>query len=222
MLLKTIEHLKKVTTSDGSNSIYLEELDEHYHSVHGAHAEAMHVFIKHGLQFVFERKDKIELLEMGFGTGLNALLTWQNVPKNKEVVYTSIEKFPVEVSFLNELNYFDKDGKYEKIINSEWNKPIAVVDCFSLNKLTGDLLNFESNARFDLIYFDAFAPRVQPELWTEEVFGKCYEMLTEKGVLVTYCAKGQVKRNMKGVGFTVERLPGPPGKREMTRAIKHG
>lgn len=208
-------------TEDGSNSLYLPEFDETYHSRHGAIQESMHVFIENGLKSI--NKKNIKILEFGFGTGLNALMTLIN-SKEKQIEYAGVEKFPLDIPLLNQLNYAknkEEHALFEKIHSVDWNKKAVITDDFSLEKIKSDFINFQSNEKFDIIYFDAFAPRVQPELWTKEVFEKVFSLLSKGGILVTYCAKGAVKRTLKEVGFEVIKLPGPPGKREMTKAVKN-
>ncbi len=211
-------------TEDGSHTLYLEDLDETYHSKHGAIQEAIHVFIAAGLNYVDQ--PKLNVLEIGFGTGLNAFLTLQNL-NNKSVQYTSLEAYPLKENIIDQLNYREElkldDSEvqqFDKLHQIEWGSYQEITSKFSLNKIQVDLINYKSKEKFDLIYFDAFGPRVQPEMWTKDIFENMYAMLAKNGVLVTYCAKGSVKRALKEVGFEVEPLPGPPGKREMTRAKK--
>lgn len=208
-------------TEDGSNSLYLPEFDETYHSRHGAVQESLHVFIENGLKTV--SKENIKILEFGFGTGLNALMTLIN-SKEKYIGYTGIEKFPLDITLLNQLNYAKSEEElvlFEKIHLADWNKKVVITDDFTLEQIKSDFIRFQSDEKFDIIYFDAFAPRVQPELWTKEIFEKTFRLLSKEGILVTYCAKGSVKRTLKEVGFKVISLPGPPGKREMTKAVKN-
>lgn len=208
-------------TEDGSNSLYLPEFDETYHSRHGAVQESLHVFIENGLKTV--SKENIKILEFGFGTGLNALMTLIN-SKEKYIEYTGIEKFPLDITLLNQLNYAKSEEElvlFEKIHLADWNKKVVITDDFTLEQIKSDFIRFQSDEKFDIIYFDAFAPRVQPELWTKEIFEKTFRLLSKEGILVTYCAKGSVKRTLKEVGFKVISLPGPPGKREMTKAVKN-
>jgi tRNA U34 5-methylaminomethyl-2-thiouridine-forming methyltransferase MnmC len=208
-------------TEDGSNSLYLPEFDETYHSRHGAIQESMHVFIENGLKSI--NKKNIKILEFGFGTGLNALMTLIN-SKEKYIEYTGIEKFPLDITLLNQLNYAKSEEElvlFEKIHLADWNKKVVITDDFTLEQIKSDFIRFQSDEKFDIIYFDAFAPRVQPELWTKEIFEKTFRLLSKEGILVTYCAKGSVKRTLKEVGFKVISLPGPPGKREMTKAVKN-
>ncbi|MBI9067936.1 MAG: tRNA (5-methylaminomethyl-2-thiouridine)(34)-methyltransferase MnmD [Salinivirgaceae bacterium] len=216
-----------ITTSDGSHTLYIPELNENYHSTHGAIQESMHVFIRSGLE-LFKEDQEISILEIGFGTGLNALLALNFASKNMiQIFYKTVEKYPItekEYSQLNFANNIDKDlqDAFLKMHQSEWNVDVSIHDSFTLNKLNGDLIYTSFEHRFNVIFFDAFAPDIQPKLWTVEVFKKMYKSLVNNGVLVTYSAKGQVRRNMIEAGFKVERLPGPPGKREMLRAIKTG
>ena len=213
-------------TGDGSHTLYVEALDETYHSSHGAIQEAIHVFINAGLNHF--NKDRINVLEIGFGTGLNAFLTLLEVDKSViHVKYTGVEAFPLGLDITNQLNYVDElnstnkeNEQFKQLHEVEWEGFQKITKNFNLRKTKVKLDIFEATEQFDVIYFDAFGPRVQPEMWTEPVFEKMYNCLANDGVLVTYCAKGSVKRCLKTVGFKVESLPGPPGKREMTRAIK--
>lgn len=214
-------------TADGSKTIFVEALDEHYHSIHGALAESRHVFIQSGLNS-FESQD-VSILEIGFGTGLNAITTLErNEVLKKNIRYTGVEAYPVDTSDFSQLKYSKLDldkvvlPYLEKIHETPWEVFQEINPNFQLKKEDKKFQDIEALEEFDLIYFDAFAPSAQPELWTEAIFEKMFTALKPNGLLVTYCAKGQVKRNMKAVGFTVERLPGPPGKREMTRATKPG
>lgn len=212
-------------TNDGSKTIYIEELDETYHSFHGAIQEANHVFIKNGLQ-AFENT-AISIFEMGFGTGLNALITWMNCEKlNLSVHYTGIEAYPVEAELLEELNYTielkeDASIKFESMHNALWDKTISLDKRFSLHKMNMKIEDFQPEmGSTDLIYFDAFGPNAQADMWDFAILLKMHQLLKIGGVFVTYCAKGQVKRDLKTLGFEVQSLDGPPGKREMVRAIK--
>ncbi len=213
-------------TADLSNTIYVKDLDETFHSVNGALQESNHVFIQAGFDEIIKSKNKIKIFEVGFGTGLNALLTFtESFANNISVSYTSIEAFPLEKTIVEELGYknlFDK--KYhsyiDKIQNANWNETIQLNENSSLTKVNIKLEEYIFNSTFDLVYFDAFAPDKQPELWTEEIFKNIFNNMNEGGILVTYSAKGEVRRRMQRVGFIVERLPGPKGKREMLRARK--
>jgi tRNA U34 5-methylaminomethyl-2-thiouridine-forming methyltransferase MnmC len=212
--------LQLITTEDGSHSIYNSELNEHYHSTHGAIQESRHVFIEAGLKQRRKIKTEISILEIGFGTGLNCLLTHvAALEQGLSIAYTSLEPFPLSETMVGPLNYPEMLGHAEvfKRMHSMHEGSIQINEKFLLHRTTQSLLAFLPSVKYDLIYFDAFAPDVQPELWSEEVFQKMFDCLVPGGILVTYCAKGQVKRNMKKAGFVIERLPGPPGKREMTR-----
>jgi|APLak6261662433_1056034.scaffolds.fasta_scaffold00158_6 tRNA U34 5-methylaminomethyl-2-thiouridine-forming methyltransferase MnmC len=216
-----------IKTADGSHSLFLKDLDEHYHSVHGAIQESKHVFLQAGLS-QFNDKKSISILEIGFGTGLNALLTLiENANSNRVIDYTTLEAFPLDMEVVNELNYVqelnasDYHSIYLQMHESEWETKISLSPNFNFTKIKNTLQQVSFPQQYDLIYFDAFGPRVQPELWTEEIFQKIYNATAVGGMLVTYCAKGEVKRTLKKVGFVLETLPGPPGKREMIRVIKH-
>ena len=226
---------KIIETADGSKTIFLPEWNEHYHSKHGAIQEAQHVFIKHGLHYTLschsERseesvitKKEISILEIGFGTGLNAFLTALEVKKNPiQINYTGVEAFPVEAEELKLLNYCtstEEQDLFNKLHTTELETEVKIQDNFSLLKQKKTFSEIEDKALYNLIYFDAFGVRVQPELWTESIFKKMFEALKPKGVLVTYAAAGSVRRAMQTVGFTVEKLTGPPGKRHMLRAVK--
>ena len=214
-----------ITTSDGSKTIHLPDWDESYHSKHGAVQEAYHVFIKNGLQ-LFENRE-VNVLEIGFGTGLNAIITLIEAEKQHlKINYTGIEAYPVsveealEMNYLESLNAVDKTAVFQKMHTIPFAEVVALSDNFNLEKRNIFFDQIADIEAFDLIYFDAFGFRVQPELWSTEIFQKMYDALKDDGVLVTYAARGVVKRSMKEVGFTVEKLAGPPGKREMMRAFK--
>ena len=216
-----------VKTKDGSHSLFVPQLDEQFHSVHGAIQESKHVFIEAGVNY-FKNKDVIDVLEVGFGTGLNAFMTLLATKKNgKNVYYNAIEAYPLEphefqlLNYVEELKAIESTKQFNSLHTSLWGVECLIDSHFHLKKTKTKLEDFEPNEdSFDLIYFDAFAPSAQPELWLESIFSKMYTSLRFNGILVTYCAKGVVKRRLKSVGFTVESLPGPIGKREMTRAIK--
>lgn len=210
-----------ILTADGSSTIFIPEWNEHYHSRHGAVQEAKHVFLKHGLD---EKQilDEITLLEIGLGTGLNVFLT---VLANKtKVNYIGLEAYPLKEEETSLLNYAKTTAEVEifsRIQAVPWEIPSVITSQLQLTKLNTTLQNYQlAPETIDLIYFDAFGPRVQPELWTVELFKKLFEGLKQNGIFVTYCAKGQVKRDLKLVGFEVETLTGPPGKREMIRGWK--
>lgn len=216
-----------LTTGDGSITIHLPDWDEHYHSIHGAIAEAEHVFLKAGLDYcVSENKYKaISILEIGFGTGLNAFLTVSEIEKLKiSCDYIGVEAYPVSSTEVSLLNYPEKTkiprALFEQLHTAPWEQKTEINSRFSLTKRKQFFSEISEKNSIHLIYFDAFGARVQPELWTEAIFGIMHKALTNKGVLVTYAAKGSVRRAMQSVGFTVSRLPGPPGKREMLRAVK--
>jgi tRNA U34 5-methylaminomethyl-2-thiouridine-forming methyltransferase MnmC len=216
---------KIVSTSDGSFSIYLPDFDEHYHSHHGAIQESKHVFMKMGWDATAINKSHIDLLEVGFGTGLNAWLVFEalrDTASGKSVHYTSLELYPVSPEHAVQLNFVSESdlAEFMRLHEAAWNTSVGINLRFELEKLEVSLQDFQPSRHYNLIFFDAFAPRVQPELWTSEIFQKLFALLQPGGILVTYCAKGEVRRNMIAAGFKVERLPGPPGKREMLRAIK--
>ena len=217
---------KIIKTSDGSSSVYLPEWDENYHSKHGAIQEAYHVFIKNGLD-LFDDGSKINILEMGLGTGLNCIISFlESKKRNLRIHYLGLEGYPLDTDMILELNHLEQlqaEGEsivYDKMLTSDWNTNHQITDHFELTKEKVLFENFNKRSFADLIYFDAFGARVQPELWTEVIFKKMYEALNENGIIVTYAAKGSVRRAMQAVGFEVERLPGPPGKREMLRGKK--
>jgi tRNA U34 5-methylaminomethyl-2-thiouridine-forming methyltransferase MnmC len=214
-------------TADGSHTLYVPNLDETYHSVHGAIQEAMHVYINAGLNY-FNDKKELAILEVGFGTGLNTFLTYREaIKKELNINYSAIEAYPLSIEEISKLNYLQELAAdqfemevFDKIHKSKWEVSEPISNMFSLRKLNMLLQDFAENNQYDVIYFDAFGPMVQPELWEEVILKNMYNSLKSNGILVTYCAKGSVKRALKQVGFTVENIPGPPGKREMTRAIK--
>ncbi|TDY07603.1 tRNA (5-methylaminomethyl-2-thiouridine)(34)-methyltransferase MnmD [Meridianimaribacter flavus] len=216
---------KIITTADGSKTIQIEDWNEQYHSVHGAIQEAMHVFILHGLFCFLDSHKPISILEIGFGTGLNAFITLLESEKsNLHINYTGVEAYPVTQEEVDALNYTEQlktnNTLFSKLHQCDWEVLHHITPKFSLTKQQKFFKDIDAVAEFDLIYFDAFGARVQPELWTETVFELMYKALKPKGVLVTYSAKGSVRRAMQTVGFSVEKLPGPPGKREMLRATK--
>lgn len=219
--------LQIITTRDGSHSLLNPELNETYHSVHGARQESMHVFIKNGLEFIAQRdaKQSIKILEIGFGTGLNALLTAMDaIEKGISVEYTTLEAFPVNASIWQELNYPQTKREEEifyQLHHAAWDAWTEPVPGFMLKKINTTLqLASLDHAYFDLVYFDAFAPNKQPEMWELPMLQKTIEALRPGGVFVTYCAKGQLKRDLISLHANVETLQGPPGKREMIRATK--
>ena len=216
--------LELIETKDGSHSLYNTDLDETYHSVHGALNESLHVFIKNGLQEVAKNSSEINILEVGFGTGLNTVLTIQEADKDHlSINYFTLEPSPLPSDVIEKLNYkILLNNKYFKLIHQyEWDKENIIFPHFKFTKFNTTLQKVNLSLPIDLVYFDAFAPRVQPELWTIDIFEKLFEMMTSNAILVTYCAKGEVKRSLKKAGFIVETLHGPPGKREMIRARKN-
>lgn len=220
MLNRTI-----ITTADGSKTLQIEGWNETYHSKHGAIQEAYHVFIAQGLQCF--RNMAINLLEIGFGTGLNALITLLETKKQQlRVDYVGVEAFPVAGAEVDQLAYTTTLAAHHlhpfftQMHRCPWEEKKIITPEFSLTKQNKDFRTIRDTNRFHLIYFDAFSARVQPELWTEDVFASMYNALQPQGILVTYAAKGSVRRALQQVGFAVERLPGPPGKREMIRATK--
>jgi tRNA U34 5-methylaminomethyl-2-thiouridine-forming methyltransferase MnmC len=215
---------KLIQTTDGSHTIYVPELDEHYHSIHGAVQESAFIFIKNGYDFC--AANPVSILEIGFGTGLNVLLTAiKSQADGRSVDFISLEKYPLEEGIVKLLNHHEFAGEngmqiFSKIHKAAWNEKISIMNSFSLTKLNLDFTIEKPAGSFDLIYFDAFGPDKQPEMWTAEIFDSI-SMLTKKdGILVTYSAKGEVRRSLKASGFEVTLLPGPPGKRQMIRAIK--
>lgn len=215
---------KIITTLDGSNSIFNENKNESYHSVNGAIQESQHVFINAGLSNI--NKNEISVFEVGFGTGLNALLTFIYADNNSlNISYETIELYPLEERFYTQLNYSDYLGHnyqsiFLKLNDCEWNTIVNLTENFSIKKIHNDIRTLQLSKNYDLIYFDAFSPEVEPELWTSKIFEEIYSNMNYNGILVTYCSKGVVRRLLQHVGFIVERIPGPIGKREMIRAIK--
>jgi tRNA U34 5-methylaminomethyl-2-thiouridine-forming methyltransferase MnmC len=213
-----------ILTEDGSNTLYVPEIDECYHSSHGAIQESMHIFIEAGLKQ--SKKHEINILEIGFGTGLNAFLTLIEAEKSQKTIhFISLELYPVEIEKALKLNYSDLISPefkeiFEKLHTSPWNETVQISPFFSLKKAEADFTKFEFTEKYDVIYFDAFSPEKQPEMWTVEQFEKLYNCCNFGAVLTTYCAKGAVRRAMEVAGFKVERLQGPPGKREILRGIK--
>ncbi|HRZ97284.1 MAG TPA: tRNA (5-methylaminomethyl-2-thiouridine)(34)-methyltransferase MnmD [Paludibacter sp.] len=211
-------------TSDGSHTLYVPEIDESYHSAHGAIQESRHIFIEAGLKLC--QKAEINVLEIGFGTGLNALLALEEAEiSQKYIHFTTIEKYPVNYETALQLNYpeqlkSDYRTFFNKIHSCQWNEIAQISQNFTLKKIEIDFLDFEPENFFDVIFFDAFSPEKQAEMWTQSHFEKIYRQCNQGAVLTTYCAKGNVRRAMQNAGFIVERLPGPPGKREILRATK--
>ncbi len=215
-----------IRTADGSPSLRVSELNESYHSIHGALQESLHVFIRMGLEYI-QFSNSLDILEMGFGTGLNTLLTAIHPQvEGKAIRYTGLEAYPLtadewqSLDYPNQVDHPEAVRIYEQLHRTAWGNFNEIITGFELCKLQVDIREFEALEAYDLVYYDAFGARVQPELWTADIFETMFRALRSGGVLVTYAAKGSVRRAMQEVGFTVERLPGPPGKREMLRATK--
>jgi len=214
-----------IHTQDGSTTIHIKEWNENYHSKHGAIQEAKHVFIKNGLELF--PNQKVSILEIGFGTGLNTFITYLEAKKlNQTIDYVGVEAYPISeyeiqsMNYLDELDALDSKAIFDKMHSTNWGEKNELSENFSLTKRKQFFEEIDDIEKFDLIYFDAFGYRVQPELWSTSIFEKMYKALKPNSVLVTYAARGVVKRSMIEVGFTVEKLAGPPGKREMFRARK--
>ena len=221
-------------TKDGSHTLFNAQLNESYHSTNGALQESLHVFIEAGLKALLNKNnyENINILELGVGTGLNAILSYIACNKHKVACnYTGIEAYPLNSSLIEQLNYSDwmnEDGKYIfKLMHTcTWNEKIDLNNTFFLQKLNSNIEDIaqyplgEKNNHFDLVFMDAFDPTKQPELWTVEVFTSLYQIMKDGAYIVTYSSKGDVKRAMREAGFIVERLPGPIGKRHMLRGRK--
>lgn len=214
-----------IQTSDHSHTIYLPEMDETYHSQNGAMEEALHVYIDAGLNHVARTKDVIRIFEFGFGTGLNALLSWIEAEKNqKQLLYDTVEKHPLPFEVYTQLNYDQQsngNGKLAKLHEANWGEQTIFDSHFIFQKTDCDILDYPFPSNFyDVVYYDAFGPSKQAEVWEMAVLEKVCQSITKQGVLVTYCSQGQFRRNLKSLGFEIEKLAGPTGKREITRAIK--
>jgi len=212
---------KLILTNDGSHSLFVPSINECYHSKHGAIVEAEHVFIRNGFSAI--NKSPMNILEVGFGTGLNALLTLQRANNKKvSVDYHAIELYPLEKEDYIQLNFPEligiKRGPFLKLHTCKWEEKQEIINYFSIQKYNISAQEYNTDIKFDIIYFDAFSPEKQPELWNEDIFKKMRKILKTDGFLVTYCAKGVVRRTLKKVGFEIISLDGPPGKRQMTRA----
>lgn len=217
-----------ITTEDGSHSLFVPQLNEHYHSTHGAIQESRHVYIEAG--FCASASKQINVLEVGFGTGLNTFLTLLESEKtDTQVHYTTIELYPLDCDKANQLNYpehiseTNKASLFLNLHTAEWNKSVEITANFILHKIETNFsnpTNLDATKQFDVIYFDAFAPEKQPEMWTQQIFDRLYTLSNQNAIITTYCAKGAVRRMLQSAGFTVERLPGPIGKREILRGRK--
>ena len=217
--------MKIEKTADGSYTLYVPEMDEHYHSVKGALTESQHIFIDMGLKHSEVAEPRI--LEIGLGTGLNCFLTFLTSEEtHRKIHYTGIERYPLSMDVLRQLDYptliqREHENDYYAIHQAEWGKDIPLSPLFTLHKIEGDFTSHSFEKGYDIIYFDAFAPEKQPEMWEQSLFDSLYAILNNGGILTTYCAKGVVRRMLQSAGFIVERLPGPPGgKREILRATK--
>lgn len=214
-------------TNDGSYTLYNAAIGEHYHSVKGAVAESQHVFINAGLKFIGAQNNAVHILEVGLGTGLNALLTLQYAFEyTLRVHYTAVELFPLDLATVISLNlpeaihHPELEHDFIRLHQTKFDKEFVVNDRFAFIKHRIDIRKYENTQGFNLVYYDAFSPNVQPELWTKELLETIYSMMLDNAALVTYCAKGQVKRDLKNADFLVQTLQGALGKREMIRAVK--
>ena len=215
-----------IITDDGSTTIRIPEWDENYHSTHGAIQEAKHVFIKNGLD-LFQKQDSISILEIGFGTGLNAFITFLETVNKEKVNYVGVEAYPISTEEIAQMNYVAElqatqyQAVFDKMHSCDWESQQNITENFILTKRKQFFQDIEDKEQYDLIYFDAFGFPLQPELWSEAIFKKMYEALLPKGTLVTYACRSSIKNAMLSVGFSIEKLPGAPGKREMLRATKN-
>lgn len=214
-----------IITGDGSVTIHLPDMKESYHSKFGAIREAYHVFIQNGLALT--KGQPVAVLEIGFGTGLNAFITYLEALKSgQQIHYTGVEAYPVAVeeamqlNYVTELNAINHMAVYEQMHRSGWEQPVVLPGNFTLVKQHKFFQDITDEGLYDLIYFDAFGYHAQPELWSEEIFAKMYKALKPNGILVTYACRTVIKNAMKAAGFSTEKLPGPPGKREMLRGYK--
>ncbi|MBP6978914.1 MAG: tRNA (5-methylaminomethyl-2-thiouridine)(34)-methyltransferase MnmD [Bacteroidales bacterium] len=216
--------IQVVKTDDGSATLFVPELNEHYHSIHGAVGESLHIFIRCGLEALPLHEGTVRIFEMGFGTGLNALLTYYHtIGDTKQVDYIGIDTLPVPDDLFLQLNYIDFIDNldvakvFHEIHHAPWEKNVTVGSHFFLTKHRARIEEYILPGSFDLVYYDAFSPMVQPECWTLEVFSRIFQHMNPGGILVTYSSKGSVRRSLQQAGFTVEKLPGPAGKREILR-----
>lgn len=226
--MQTQLNTQLITTEDGSHSLFVPHLNEHYHSTHGAIQESRHVYIHTGFDAC--ELQQIKVLEIGFGTGLNAFLTMlEAINTHKHVHYTTLELYPIEADSAKQLNYAQqltdetKAPLFMALHQAPWSEASEINPSFILNKVNTDFSNpnnLKSTSLFDVIYFDAFAPEKQPEMWSQAIFDKLFSLSNPNAIITTYCAKGIVRRMLQSAGFTVERLPGPPGKREILRGRK--
>lgn len=216
---------KIIQTADGSSSLLIEDWGETYHSRHGAIQEAKHVFIQNGLSLIKEQS--VAVLEIGFGTGLNAFITFLEAEERKlKIDYVGVEAYPILKEEADKLNYVSQlqanqyDAQFKLMHASQWGVNTVISEQFSLTKRQQYFNEIDDNNRFELIYFDAFGFQYQPELWSVEIFRKMFEALKPNGILVTYACRSTIKRAMQEAGFSTKKLAGPPGKREMLKAEK--
>lgn len=214
-----------LTTADGSPTLYREDIDEHYHSVKGALAESQHIYVDLGWHEAVESPKTTTVFEVGFGTGLNAALTARSAEQaNIPTIYYTIELYPLDAKTIGSLIAGLPEeirGLLRRVNDAEWDRQVEISPFFTIVKIRGDILTYSIPQGIDAVYFDAFAPEKQPEIWDERLFEKIYQSMNPGGCLTTYCAKGAIRRMLNGIGFITERLPGPPaGKREVLRARK--
>lgn len=212
-----------VPTKDNSFTLYVPELNEHYHSINGAITESEHIYINAGLDFWIKNHQakNVNILEYGLGTGLNAYLSILYSDENHlKINYTSLEKYPLTENEWKSMNYSQDDDYFSIIHKAEWGRMVNITNDFNLKKINIDFREFRNIEDIDIIFFDAFNPDIQPQLWTENIFSQCFNSLRKGGILLTYSVKGTVKRALKEVGFNITKIEGPPGKREILRAYK--
>ena len=217
--------VRLIVTADGSHTAINQTLDKTYHSIHGAYQESQRVYIEVGLLEAFKKfpNEELHVFEMGFGTGLNALLTAREAHIHKRrVIYTAIDAYPMSIEDAQQLNFDDllATNYLAKLHESSWNEPVEITPYFTLTKVENQVQNWQTNERFHLIYYDAFAPTAQPELWEPEIFAQMAHLLLPGGILTTYCSRSYVQRNMRAAGLVVEKHSGPLHKRDILRAVK--
>lgn len=216
--------VKIISTTDGSDTLYSPQFNEHYHSTFGAISESKHIFIKEGLNF--SKLKSLNIFELGFGTGLNVFLSFlESIEKKLTIKYTSIEKYPVELEIIKKLNYHkllspENQSIFNLLHYCDWDKEININTNFKFKKILSDFNQYKFTENFDIVFFDAFSPEIQAELWSAENFKRIYSALNNYGILTTYSSKGIVKNNLREAGFIVKRLKGPEGKRHILRAEK--
>lgn len=222
-----MQNLEVQHTDDGSTTLFVPELDEHYHSVKGAYTESLHIYrdcaYLHAAQHLTSGTSPLRLLEIGFGTGLNAAVTAMAATAQRPVHYITLEKYPVEPKLIGALGYdtLVDPSLFAALHAAPWEQPTVITPHFTLEKRCCDLLTTPLPQDIDIVYFDAFAPEKQPEMWSDEVFARIHQAMRPGGILTTYCAKGAIRRLLQSTGFVVERLAGPAGgKREILRAVK--